>query len=82
MIPVECMDPIAVDLMNQFVPLGIGPMDHFRPYLGSIRIALTSSLQNRSPDQRPVKISTFTTTSTTAPYSIRIPAFRLEAQPF
>ena len=70
-----------VDLMNQYVPLGIDLMDRFRPYLGSIRIVLTSSLRKSIPDQRPSKSNVYYYLSDST-YLIRIPAFRLEAQPY
>ncbi len=34
MIPVECMDPVAVDLMNQYVPLGNRPDGSFQTVSG------------------------------------------------
>ena len=33
-IPVECMDPVAVDLMNQYVPLGNRPDGSFQTVSG------------------------------------------------
>ena len=46
-IPVECMDPVAVDLMNQYVPLGNRPDGSFQTVSG-IHKDRTDQLRRKS----------------------------------
>ena len=75
-IPTECMDPTAVDLMNQFVPASNRPDGTFQTVSGIHRTAPTSSPSSSTIGSTTSKAFPRTTTSTTARCLIPIRAFR------